>query len=163
MATGLAQPAAMAVAPDGRIAVAERAAGRVRLIKNGALLATPLLDVTQAIAAPQYLETYSERGLLGLAFDPQFPTAPYLYVYYTVCKVPGGGGRARRRRTGWRGSRWGGDVASPGSQLLLLDDIDSDAGNHNAGWVGFGPADGKLYVAVGDGGADPTKAEGWDP
>jgi glucose/arabinose dehydrogenase/PKD repeat protein len=159
VASGLAQPAALAVAGDGRLAVAERAAGRVRLIKDGALLATPLLDVTQALASPQYLETYSERGLLGLAFDPQFPAVPYLYVYYTVCKVPGGGGYCQTAKNRVARFTVTGDVASPGSQVIVLDDIDSDAGNHNAGWLGFGPQDGKLYVAVGDGGADATKAQ----
>ncbi len=162
VATGLAQPAALAVAPDGRIAVGERAAGRVRLIKNGSVLATPLVDVKQAIAAPQYLEAYSERGLLGLAFDPQFPAQPYLYAYYTVCKVPGAGycqtakNRVVRFTVGQGGNP---DVASPGSQVVLLDDIDSDAGNHNAGWLGFSPVDGKLYVSVGDGGANAAKAQ----
>ena len=42
---------------------------------------------------------------------------------------------------------------------MLLDDIDSDAGNHNGGWIDFGPLDGKLYVSVGDGGAVHTKSQ----
>lgn len=162
VASGLSQPASLAVAPDGRIAVAERAAGRVRLIANGSLLSTPLLDVKQAIAAPQYLETSSEHGVLGLAFDPGFPARPYLYVYFSVCKAPASGfcetvkNRVARFTVGQQGNP---NLADPGSQLVLLDDIDSDAGNHNAGWLGFGPLDGKLYVGVGDGGTTPEKAQ----
>src|SRR6187549_1672160 len=61
--TGLASPTAMEIAPDGRIFVAQQT-GALRVIKNGALLPTPFLTVTTTSAG--------ERGLLGVAFDPNF-------------------------------------------------------------------------------------------
>ena len=63
IATGLASPTAMAFAPDGRLFVCEQT-GRLRVIKNGALLATPFLQVS--------VDSNGERGLLGVAFDPNF-------------------------------------------------------------------------------------------
>src|SRR5437762_9313319 len=63
VATGLASPTAMAIAPDGRIFVAEKG-GTLRVVKNSSPLATPFLTVS--------VSTQSERGLLGVAFDPDF-------------------------------------------------------------------------------------------
>ena len=75
LASGLASPTAMAIAPDGRIFVCEQS-GRLRVIKNGALLPTPFLTVT--------VSSVGERGLLGVAFDPDFATNRFVYVYYTA-------------------------------------------------------------------------------
>jgi glucose/arabinose dehydrogenase len=155
VASGLAQPAALAVAPDGRIAIGERAAGRIRLIKNGSLLATPLLDLKQAIVAPQYLETSGERGLLGFTFDIDFPTAPYIYVYYSRC-IQGSCTTAVNRVARFTVT---GDTAAPASQTVLLDNIPSPTGLHNSGWLGFSPTDRKLYVSVGDGGQGNANAQ----
>ena len=63
VASGLTNPTAMALAPDGRIFVCEQG-GNLRVIKNGTLLATPFLSVT--------VDSSGERGLLGVAFDPNF-------------------------------------------------------------------------------------------
>ncbi len=132
------------------------------MVKNGVLLATPFLDITQVLQPPFAFDDFSERGLLGVTFDPGFPANPYVYVYYTVCKVPGSGScqtaknRVARFTVGYQGNP---DRADPTSQVVLLDDIDSDAGNHNGGWIDFGPLDGKLYVSVGDGGAVHTKSQ----
>ena len=67
VASGLASPTAMALAPDGRLFVTQQA-GALRVIKNGSLLATPFLTVP--------VSSLGERGLLGVAFDPGFPTVP---------------------------------------------------------------------------------------
>src|SRR5262245_8104296 len=61
----LASPTAFALAPDGRIFVCEQA-GKLRVIKNGTLLATPFVSLT--------VDSVGERGLLGVAFDPSFTT-----------------------------------------------------------------------------------------
>src|SRR5262245_51449013 len=79
IATGLAKPTAMALAPDGRIFICQQG-GQLRVIKNGALLATPFLTVT--------VDSTGERGLLGVALDPAFATNQFLYVYYTVPGSP---------------------------------------------------------------------------
>ena len=60
--------------PDGRLFVNEKG-GRVRIVKNGSLLSQPFLTVS--------VDTTSERGLTGIAFDPSFATNRYIYVYYT--------------------------------------------------------------------------------
>jgi glucose/arabinose dehydrogenase len=90
-----------------------------------------------------------ETGLLGIAFDPDFASNQYVYVYYTA--GPGAlryGGSPKNRVSRFRAN---GDVAALGSEKILLDNIPADAGNHNGGAIHFGP-DGKLYIAVGDGG-----------
>ena len=117
-----------------------------------------MLSIAAFLPGGITFENYNERGLLGLACDPNFATNGYLYVYYTVCKVAGSGSCALARN---RVARFtiSGDAALVGSQVVLLDDIPNDAGIHNAGWVGFGPVDGKLYVSVGDGGTYPTNAQ----
>ena len=161
--SGLSQPAALGFAPDGRLFFTEKASGRVRVIKNGALLDAPFFDANDVIQPPAYFDSFLERGMLGIAFDPDFATTQYVYLYYSICKVPGSGmcqtakNRVVRVTAGYQGSP---DQADPTSQVILLDDIDNDAGSHNAGWLGFGPLDGKLYVSVGDGGSDPHQGAG---
>jgi glucose/arabinose dehydrogenase len=135
VASGLAAPTAMAVAPDGRIFVCQQG-GQLRVIKNGVLLTTPFLTVT--------VDRTGERGLLGVALDPAFATNGFVYVYYTVPGTP-----ARNRLSRFTAQ---GDVAVAGSQRILLDlNGLSSASNHNGGAIHFRPApDGKLYIAVGD-------------
>jgi len=132
--TGLSSPTAMEFAPDGRLFVCLQA-GELRVIKDGALLSTPFLSLA--------VDYSGERGLLGIAFDPNFSNNNFVYVYYT-----NGGVSPRRNQV----SRFtaDGDVAVANSELVILtlDDL-SDATSHNGGAIHFGP-DGKLYVAVGD-------------
>ena len=133
IATGLASPTAMELAPDGRIFVAEQG-GRLRVIKNGVLLATPFVTLT--------VSSSGERGLLGVTFDPDFATNNFVYVYYTAT-TPTVHNRISRFTAN-------GDVAVAGSEVVLLDlDSLSSATNHNGGAIHFGE-DGKLYAAVGD-------------
>src|SRR5262245_33735300 len=70
-ATGLTNPTAMAFAPDGRLFVCQQG-GQLRVVKNGSLLATPFVTLTVSSAG--------ERGLLGVAFDPNFSTNQFVYV-----------------------------------------------------------------------------------
>jgi glucose/arabinose dehydrogenase len=130
---GLSAPTAMDFAPDGRLFVCLKG-GSLRVIKNGALLPTPFLTVT--------VDSAGERGLLGIAFDPNFATNNFVYVYYTVPGSP-----AHNRVSRFTAN---GDVAVPGSELPILDLNNlSGASNHNGGAIHFGP-DGKLYIAVGE-------------
>ena len=122
----------MAFAPDGRLFVAQQG-GALRVIKNGSLLATPFLTVT--------VNSSGERGLLGVAFDPDFPINQYVYVYYTAT-TPAIHNRVSRFTAN-------GDVVVPGSEVVILDLPNLSATNHNGGAIHFGP-DGKLYVAVGE-------------
>lgn len=126
---------AMAFAPDGRIFVSEQS-GSLRVIKNGALLATPFLTAPGVSSA-------GERGLLGVAFEPNFAVNNYVYVYYTH----NDGSQTYNRLSRFTAN---GDVAVAGSETVLMNfDPLSSATNHNGGAVHFG-LDGKLYVAVGD-------------
>src|SRR5678815_4013174 len=70
-------PTAMEFAPDGRLFVSEKV-GNIRVVKNGALLATPFASVP--------VDSVGERGLMGLAFDPAFATNHFIYCYYTAIK-----------------------------------------------------------------------------
>ena len=133
VASGLASPTAMQFAPDGRLFVCEQG-GRLRVIKNGALLSTPFVTLT--------VNAEGERGLLGVAFDPDFATNRYVYVYYTAT-TPTVHNRISRFTAN-------GDVAVAGSEVVIFDlDNLSGATNHNGGALAFGP-DGKLYAAVGE-------------
>lgn len=131
--SGLSSPTTFAFAPDSRIFVVQQA-GRIRVIKNGQLLASDFVRVATSATG--------ERGALGIAFDPNFASNSYVYVYYTALS-PTVHNRVSRFRAQ-------GDVAVAGSEQILLElDNLSSATNHNGGALHFGP-DGKLYIAVGD-------------
>ncbi|MDQ3812835.1 MAG: DUF4394 domain-containing protein [Armatimonadota bacterium] len=140
IATGLANPSAMEVTPDGRVFVCEEG-GTLRVIKDGVLLPTPFLAVTT--------DTTGERGLLGVAFDPNFASNQYAYVYYTATS-PAAHNRVSRFTAN-------GDLAVPGSEVVLLDLDNLGGAYHNGGAIHFG-SDGKLYIAVGENGI-PTNAQ----
>ena len=133
VAGGLSNPTAMALAPDGRVFVCQQG-GALRVIKNGVLLATPFLTVT--------VDSQGERGLLGIAFDPNFVSNQLVYIYYTATTPT-----IHNRISRFTAS---GDVALAGSETIIMDLPSlSTATNHNGGAMHFGP-DGNLYVAVGE-------------
>ncbi len=133
LATGL-DPTGLEVAPDGRVFITEKN-GKVRIIRNGALLAVPFLTLT--------VDNFNERGLMSLIFDPNFAGNGYVYVYYTV---PATGSVPVHNRV----SRFtaGGDVAVSGSELILLEMDALSAGNHNGGGLLF--KDGELFITTGE-------------
>ncbi len=132
----LVSPTAMAFAPDGRLFICEKD-GKLRVTTAaGTLLATPFVNLASKISGG------SERGLLGIAFDPNFATSPYVYVYYTA-NTPAPHNRVSRFIAS------GNTVALSTEEVVLeLDDL-NEATNHNGGALHFG-SDGKLYVASGD-------------
>lgn len=142
---GLARPTAMAFAPDGRLFVNEQS-GRVRVIENGLLLPTSFVDLTGRV------NSTDERGLLGIAFDPNFGSNGFVYVYHTVNSVRTGSPVGTPITTFNRVSRFqaNGNVALAGSEQILmeLDPLNSFT-NHNGGGLHFGP-DGKLYISTGE-------------
>jgi uncharacterized repeat protein (TIGR01451 family) len=141
VANGLTNPTAMQFSPDGRLFVALEG-GQLRVIKNGVLLPTPFLTVTTTTAG--------ERGLLGIAFDPDFLTNGYVYVYYTV-PTPVHNRISRFTAASTDLSNPLSDVAAAGSETVILElsDLVAANQNHNGGALNFGP-DGMLYAAVGE-------------
>lgn len=125
---------AMVFAPDGRILISQQE-GDLLVYKEGALLPDPAISLD--------VNSISERGLLGVAFDPDFGANGYVYIYYTV----DGSGNSLRNRV----SRFvmTGDTIDPGSEVKLIDTKPLVAGNHNGGALHFGK-DGKLYISIGD-------------
>ena len=100
IATGFNRPTQMGISPDGRIFVLEQA-GRIRVVKNGALLATPFITLSNVFSTQDY-------GLLGIAFDPAFATNNRIFLFvartgspnYThIIRVTANGdvGRGRQR------------------------------------------------------------------
>ena len=83
---GLTAPAALAFSPDGRLFVAEQTTGKLKVVKNGA--ATTFLDVNAVVPSGTQFDSYFERGLLGVAFDPDFATNGFVYLYHTLCNQP---------------------------------------------------------------------------
>jgi len=145
-------PTALAFTPDGRLLITTQA-GSLRVVRNGSLLATPALNLSGQLCSN------SERGLLGIAVDPAFATNRYIYVYYTFRKhgvCPNNTSTSPVNRVS-RFTLADNDVVDPATELVLIDNIHSPAGNHNAGDLGFGK-DGHLYVSVGDGGCDYADA-----
>ena len=121
-ASGLTNPTAMEFAPDGRLFVAEQG-GKLRVIENGVLRPTPFLSVGT--------DTSGERGLLGVAFDPNFASNHFVYIYYTATQ-PAVHNRVSRFTAA-------GDTVIPGSELVLvnLESLNATT-NHNGGAIHFG-------------------------
>jgi len=141
VASGFQAPVQLTHAGDGsgRLFVVEQP-GRIRVIKQGTALPTPFLDISPLVA-------YSgERGLLGLAFHPNYPQNGYLYVNYTRV---GDGATVIARYTV---SATDPDRADPTSAATILT-IPQPYSNHNGGQLLFSPVDGYLYIGTGDGGS----------
>ena len=134
--SGLQSPVQLAHSKDttGRLFIVEQP-GRIRILKDGALLPAPFLDITDRVLYQ------GEQGLLGLAFPKNFSVRRVFYVYYT--DRDGNNRVARFRLTA------NPNVADPGSETLILFMEHPSATNHNGGQLAFGPDD-YLYISTGD-------------
>jgi glucose/arabinose dehydrogenase len=121
-----------------------RQSGTVRIVSGGVLLPGIFLDIADSIS------TGGERGLLSIAFHPDFENNRYFFVYYTNTA---GDIRITRFQTQFGDP----DVADESSGVVLMTIPHPTFGNHNGGKLNFGP-DGNLYFATGDGGSggDPN-------
>jgi glucose/arabinose dehydrogenase len=140
VASGLSNPL-FAASPPGdpnRLFVVEQNTGRIRVLdlNSEALQASPFLDIPDS-----EMSSGGERGLLGLAFHPDYATNGLFYVNLTN---PAGDTQI------WQYRREDPNVAATSGRRLVLE-IDQPFENHNGGWMAFGP-DGYLYIATGDGG-----------
>jgi glucose/arabinose dehydrogenase len=137
VASGLDFPTALAAPPgDERLFVLEKE-GRVRIVKGGAVLPQPFLDLTGRLA------TDNEQGLLGITFDPAFASNRRLFVSYTESN-------GDFVVASYRASAADPDLADPASAVERLR-IDMPSPIHHGGTLAFGP-EGHLYVSMGDGG-----------
>ncbi|MEZ6017382.1 MAG: PQQ-dependent sugar dehydrogenase [Planctomycetota bacterium] len=145
---GVSGPTYMTQAPGdpSRFFIVEQV-GRIRVVLNGALLATPFIDLRPAAGGP--VLSGGERGLLGLAFHPDYQNNGRFFVNYTGA----GAGNTFVVEYGVTGDP---NVASP-TPVQTIIQVNQDFSNHNGGCIQFGP-DGKLYVGMGDGGSgnDPN-------
>jgi glucose/arabinose dehydrogenase len=138
VASGLTQPLFAIAAPGDsqRLFVVEQT-GAIKIVDltSGQVLATPFLSTT--------VDSTGERGLLGMAFDPDYASNGFFYIYRTV---PGATAHNEIERYHVSANP---DIADPASATPILNIGNLGAGNHNGGWIGFGP-DGYLYAAVGE-------------
>lgn len=143
--SGLRYPIYVTNAGDGsgRLFVVQQT-GQIYIVQeDDTLLETPFIDLS-GVVSQDILSGYSERGLLGLAFHPNYAENGFFYVNYTD---RGGDTHVARYQV----SADNADVADPESEVTLLT-LDQPYPNHNGGQLAFGH-DGYLYIAVGDGGA----------
>ena len=144
--SGFSEPVALAApAGDSRLFIVEKA-GRIQVMANGA--SSTYLDISGQVDAT------GERGLLGLAFDPDFASNGRFYVNY-IDKTT-----KNTVVAAYTAPSAAANTADPGSAETIIS-ITQPAGlsNHKAGWIGFRPGDGNnLYIATGDGGSanDPN-------
>ena len=145
VAGGLDAPIFLTAPPgDSRLFIVERP-GRIRVLQNGSLLDTPFLDISALTA------TSGERGLLSMAFHPQYASNGYFFIYYTNLA----GDIVIERRQVSAGNA---NVADPLSALTIMTIPHPMFSNHYGGLLSFGP-DGYLYAGTGDGGSagDPPR------
>ncbi len=146
-ASGFSSPT-IATAPLGdatRLFVGERS-GRIKIVKGGATSSQPFLDIADRVTAG------GERGLLGLAFHPDFDKNGRFFVHYT-----GDGTTGPTGDTIISEFKATGDTADKGSETVLLV-VKQPEGNHNGGAIEFRPGEpGRLYIGLGDGGGAGDK------
>lgn len=144
VADGLDQPLYVTAPPDddSRLFIVEKNTGAIKILdlNSGDVLATPFLDLPDTA-----FSTESERGLLGLAFDPDYAINGFFYINYTAAGT--GATIVERYQVSFNPN-----IADPDSGTTIIT-YAQPAANHNGGWLGFGP-DGFLYIASGDGGGN---------
>ena len=141
----LQQPTSLEFAPDGRLFITQQD-GTVRIIEDGQLLPEPFMS--------KPVVNSGERGLLGIAFDPEFDTNQYVYFFYTSLDEPQRNVISRFTADG--------NVALPESETIIFEfDPICCASIHNGGALAFGP-DGMLYAGTGDGGNEVAYAQDRD-
>lgn len=161
VAEGLVAPTQLTAPDDGsghRFIVDQIGVIRI-LTRDGVLMERPFLDLRDRL--PDLQEDYDERGLLGLAFHPQYASNGRFFVFYSVpprSGMPDSTDHANRVSE-FRVSSADRHRADTTSERVLLE-LPWPYTNHNGGTIAFGPADGYLYVALGDGGNRDDEGRG---
>ena len=147
IASGLTSPVGIVNADDGsdRLFIVDQT-GIIQIIQDDTLLSEPFLDVSDKIVN---LDTsYDERGLLGLAFHPNYETNGRFFIYYSAPKTESGIDHESILAEYQVSADP--NIADPNSETILYR-VDQPEANHNGGQLAFGP-DGYLYIGLGDGG-----------
>jgi glucose/arabinose dehydrogenase len=116
--------------------------GRIRVLRNGVVLPEPFLDLTNVVQGVEF--NGDERGLLGLAFHPEYAQNGRFFVHYTDQALDHGTIVEFHATPG-------SDIADAAPVKTLFTVTTTQYGNHNGGQLAFGP-DGHLYIGFGDGG-----------
>jgi len=144
VASGLSSPVYVTHAPGdaSRLFIVEQV-GRIRILNLNppSLLGGPFLDITSIV------RTGGERGLLGMAFHPDFANNGLFYVDYTGFAGPNGDTVVAQYHVPPETPNDADELSA-----VVLMTIPQPQSNHNGGWIGFSPVDGYLYIATGDGG-----------
>lgn len=144
-ATDFNYPVEITTAGDNRLFVVEKD-GLIKVLNaDGTVNPTPFLTMPEGL-----LNTMSDRGLLGMAFHPNYATNGYFYVYYT-------NGLTNSVELSRYSVSADPNIADAGSQTVLLT-IPHPFFNHYGGTIKFG-ADGYLYISIGDGGDGGARAQ----
>ena len=140
MVSGLTAPVDLQVPPDStdRLFVVEQE-GMVRVVQSGTLVATPFIDIRSRVTSG------GERGLLGLAFHPNYASNRRFFLSYTRTS----GGQLQSVIAEYQTSPGDPNTADTTERIVLT--VDQPFENHNGGQIQFGP-DGFLYIGSGDGG-----------
>lgn len=159
----LVSPLTVAEAPDDskRLFIVDQT-GKIWIVdKDGSKLADPFIDISPKMIALQ--SGYDERGLLGLAFHPDYKSNGRFYLFYTAPPRPGGPDAGNSwdnltRISEFKVSSSDMNHADPASEKVILEE-DHPQLNHDGGTLAFGP-DGFLYISIGDGGNADDKGPG---
>src|SRR5262249_7740132 len=138
-------PVGVAFAPDGRLFIWQKN-GLVRIVKNGQLLTTPFLDISAKV------NHYQDRGLIGLALDPNFAANGYVYLG-CVLETEGDTNSSQPRTeqlTRVTADPTNPEVVLANSETIILSGIPDTTVSHTIDTIRFAP-DGKMFVSVGDG------------
>lgn len=152
IANGLTGPVAMDCPMDGskRLFICEQT-GKIKIIKKGVILEKPFLDLGSKL--DEASKIYSEKGLLGIAFHPEYKTNGKFYIYYSAPETD----KKYNHKSilaEYKVSSYA-DIADAASQKIIFE-IKQPEANHNGGQLDFGP-DGFLYIGLGDGGGAGDK------
>jgi len=141
VASGLDRPVYICSAPgdSSRLFIVEQFNARILVLKGGTVQSTPFLDIDSLVSTDA-----NERGLLGLVFHPDYQSNGFFYVNYTDLS-----GNTEVARFSVSANP---DVADPDTRQTIIT-YAQPFSNHNAGMLAFGPGDGYLYIAAGDGGS----------
>lgn len=149
---GLTSPVGMASPKDGtnRLFIIEQG-GKIRIVKNGMLLSIPFLNISDKLDGLNI--AYSEKGLLGMTFHPDYKTNGRFFVYYSA-PIKQKNSDHKSVLAQYKVSTSNPDVADTKEEVIM--EILQPESNHNGGCLAFG-LDGFLYIGVGDGGGAGDK------